>query len=249
MNNSHLLLLFHLYKVHHSESCLDALPSSRLKAPDASVPQCSDQSSHLRLDLSDSQSTTMPPIRRKRRAVRTNYNLINFQKSNGPKPVEESESESESDNGAQTLPERSGNRSRVDQSPISDVAYDEEEEEEEGAEGSGSSDSVDNIARKLVRYALSCEYSRQPIRKADIGQKVLGTNGRQFKAIFGEAQNMLRTTFGMEMTELPIRENVTIAERRGMNCMATVVKVRNANRVVKLRRSVRKLRHRPMLGS
>jgi len=60
---------------------------------------------------------------------------------------------------------------------------------------------------------------------------------------------MLRTTFGMEMTELPIRENVTIAERRGMNCMATVVNVWTANRVVKLHRSVRKLRHRPMLGS
>lgn len=84
--------------------------------------------------------------------------------------------------------------------------------------GSEPRDSVENLARKLVRYALSCEYARQPIRRADIGQKVLGTSGRQFKAVFGEAQTMLQSTFGMEMKELPMRENVTVADRRGKSC-------------------------------
>ena len=164
-----------------------------------------------------------------------------FRESDSPKPVEESEPESEED--TKTQPGRRGHQSRVEQSPLSDDAYDEED-----AEDSGSSDSIENFARKLVRYALSCEYSRQPIRRADIGQKVLGTNGRQFKAVFAEAQNMLRTTFGMEMTELPMRESVTVAERRCMSA-TTAVFVIPANRDVKLHRSVRRLQHRPIRGS
>lgn len=46
---------------------------------------------------------------------------------------------------------------------------------------------------------------------------VLGTHGgRQFKAVFEEAQKELRDKFGMEMTELPVKEKVTISQRRGM---------------------------------
>jgi len=46
---------------------------------------------------------------------------------------------------------------------------------------------------------------------------VLGTHGgRQFKAVFEEAQKQLRDKFGMEMTELPVKEKVTISQRRGM---------------------------------
>ena len=37
-----------------------------------------------------------------------------------------------------------------------------------------------------------------------------------FKTIFAEAQHELRTTFGMEMTELPTKEKVTISQKRGM---------------------------------
>lgn len=36
-----------------------------------------------------------------------------------------------------------------------------------------------------------------------------------FKTIFAEAQNELRTTFGMEMTELPTKEKITISQKRG----------------------------------
>jgi hypothetical protein len=72
------------------------------------------------------------------------------------------------------------------------------------------------MVKKLVRLALSSEYSRLPIRRTDISAKVLGEQGsRQFKAVFEAAQKVLRTKFGMEMTELPGREKVTIHQRRG----------------------------------
>lgn len=100
------------------------------------------------------------------------------------------------------------------------------------------------MAKKLVRLAMACEYSRQPIRRADVSAKgmvddppesrhplgsgspsysrcsvtldlVLGNHARQFKAVFEEAQGMLRNIFGMEMTELPLREKVTLQEKRG----------------------------------
>jgi melanoma-associated antigen len=96
------------------------------------------------------------------------------------------------------------------------------------------------LAIKLVRYALSCEYARQPIRrdgikeKGEIGQStrdnaavveatsadmyfctaVLGTQGRSFKRIFALAQEQLRFVFGMEMQELPVREKMTLQEKR-----------------------------------
>ena len=39
-------------------------------------------------------------------------------------------------------------------------------------------------------------------------------SGRQFKHIFTEAQNQLRSVFGMEMTELPQKDKVTISQKR-----------------------------------
>lgn len=47
---------------------------------------------------------------------------------------------------------------------------------------------------------------------------VLGAHGgRQFKHVFEDAQRELRDKFGMEMTELPVKEKVTISQRRGMS--------------------------------
>lgn len=39
--------------------------------------------------------------------------------------------------------------------------------------------------------------------------------GRQFKIIFTEANQQLRSTFGCEMAELPQKEKVTISQKRG----------------------------------
>jgi len=39
---------------------------------------------------------------------------------------------------------------------------------------------------------------------------------RQYKHVFADAQDHLRRTFGMEMTELPQREKITVSQKRGM---------------------------------
>ena len=71
------------------------------------------------------------------------------------------------------------------------------------------------MVKNMVRLALACEYQRKPIRRAEISEKVLGTQGRQFKKVFEEAQEQLRHVFGMQMVELPSKEKVTIREKRG----------------------------------
>ncbi|CAD0111874.1 unnamed protein product [Aureobasidium uvarum] len=79
------------------------------------------------------------------------------------------------------------------------------------AQGDGN---FDAMVKNLIRLALACEYSRTPIRRGDIIAKVLATNTKQLKAVFAEAQTQLRGTFGMEMTELPQKDKVTLAQRR-----------------------------------
>lgn len=79
-----------------------------------------------------------------------------------------------------------------------------------------SANGIESMVKKLVRLALACEYSRIPIRRGDISAKVLGDTGsRQFKVLFERAQMVLKTTFGMQMEELPSREKFTISQRRG----------------------------------
>ncbi|KAK2809842.1 hypothetical protein FQN50_003482 [Emmonsiellopsis sp. PD_5] len=74
---------------------------------------------------------------------------------------------------------------------------------------------LDVMVKKLVRLALACEYSRQVIRRTDVRDKVLGDQGaRQFKAVFDGAQRELREKFGMQMVEQPVKEKVTISQRR-----------------------------------
>ncbi|KAF2834494.1 MAGE-domain-containing protein, partial [Patellaria atrata CBS 101060] len=73
---------------------------------------------------------------------------------------------------------------------------------------------VDQLVKKMVRLALACEYARIPIRRADISAKVLGPNSRQFKTVFKEANLQLQTVFGMQLTELPLKEKVTAQQRR-----------------------------------
>lgn len=82
--------------------------------------------------------------------------------------------------------------------------------------GASTPSNTDALVKKLVRLALASEYSRLPIRRPDIKDKVLGEHGaRDFKTVFEMAQNQLRSVFGMEMSELPAREKVTVAQRRG----------------------------------
>ncbi|RGP63238.1 non-structural maintenance of chromosome element 3 [Fusarium sporotrichioides] len=72
----------------------------------------------------------------------------------------------------------------------------------------------EQLAKKLVRYVISCEFSRTIIRRDGIKERVLGNQGRSFRRIFDLAQKQLREFWGMEMRELPVREKVTLQEKR-----------------------------------
>lgn len=65
-----------------------------------------------------------------------------------------------------------------------------------------------------MRLALACEYSRTPIRRAEITAMVLGLHSRSFRSVFADAQEKLQEVFGMEMVELPAKGKVTIQQRR-----------------------------------
>ncbi|KAI0384589.1 MAGE-domain-containing protein [Hypomontagnella monticulosa] len=75
----------------------------------------------------------------------------------------------------------------------------------------------DQLVKKLVRYALACEYARIPIRRDGIRDKVLGNNSRSFRRVFEDAQLQLRKVFGMEMVELPVKEKRTLKEKQKAN--------------------------------
>ncbi|KAL9133880.1 MAG: hypothetical protein Q9175_004937 [Cornicularia normoerica] len=50
--------------------------------------------------------------------------------------------------------------------------------------------------------------------KADDVAVMAPNTGRQFKHVVTEAQEQLRSVFGMELTELPVKEKVTISQKR-----------------------------------
>ncbi|KAH0384512.1 MAGE-domain-containing protein, partial [Aureobasidium melanogenum] len=110
------------------------------------------------------------------------------------------------------------------------VSDDADEDDYAGGEASTTQGdgNFEAMVKNMVRLALACEYSRTPIRRPDITAKVLGTNARQFKAVFNEAQTQLRGTFGMEMTELPQKEKVTLAQRRAAQKSQTTQKSSNS---------------------
>ena len=83
----------------------------------------------------------------------------------------------------------------------------------------GADSTREELVKKMVRLALACEYQRKPIRRTEISEKVLGNNAsRRFKEVFNGAQVELRSVFGMEMVELPGREKITVAQKRGKCC-------------------------------
>ena len=52
------------------------------------------------------------------------------------------------------------------------------------------------------------------VMKTDNVAVMAPNTGRQFKHVFTEAQEQLRSVFGMELTELPVKEKVTISQKR-----------------------------------
>ncbi|KAK3941917.1 MAGE family-domain-containing protein [Diplogelasinospora grovesii] len=99
-----------------------------------------------------------------------------------------------------------------------DGAADRERDSDGDAEMSGVFERDESVllVKKLVRYALACEYTRTPIRRDAIREKVLGPDyGRAFKKVFAGAQRELRWAFGVEMVEMPARDrSLMTAEQR-----------------------------------
>ncbi|KAK0729690.1 MAGE family-domain-containing protein [Lasiosphaeris hirsuta] len=77
--------------------------------------------------------------------------------------------------------------------------------------GGIETDETSQLIKKLVRYALACDFSRTPIRRDGIKEKVLERHGREFKKVFAGAQKQLRATFGMEMVELPAKDRTLMS--------------------------------------
>lgn len=96
-------------------------------------------------------------------------------------------------------------------------AADDDHDDVDEANGESGSGSIAQLSKNLVRYAMSCEYSRTPIKRQDVNQKVLDTRSRSFKEVFAVANTHLMDVFGMRMVELPNREKVTLRQKRGMS--------------------------------
>lgn len=148
----------------------------------------------------------MPALQsRKRRAVRDQSPdqraILILTSSQQPEPEEDASSES---------PEPRTQRRRISNN------NDGEEEDAYNSDPAPTQDpSTHDSIKKLIRLALAYEYTRRPLRRAEIGDKVLSAGqARQFKAVFAGAQEHLRRVFGMEMVELPARERVTVREKR-----------------------------------
>ncbi|KAM7208937.1 Non-structural maintenance of chromosome element 3 [Naviculisporaceae sp. PSN 640] len=113
--------------------------------------------------------------------------------------------------------QRARRRQAVDEYDEEDTTQQIEDEDEDGDDRmhDGERDETSQLIKKLVRYALACEFSRTPIRRDGIKEKVLGSNGREFKKVFAGAQRQLRAAFGMEMVELPTRDrNLMTTEQK-----------------------------------
>ncbi|KAI0870221.1 MAGE protein [Hypoxylon argillaceum] len=113
----------------------------------------------------------------------------------------------------------SRSRRQVKRGPDSDDGSDSSENEDgrdidmDRAAGADST-SDDQLVKKLVRYALACEYARMPIKRDGIRDQVLGTQARSFRRVFDSAQEQLQKVFGMEMVELPVRERRTLKDKQ-----------------------------------
>lgn len=59
---------------------------------------------------------------------------------------------------------------RRNRAPVSDDSEDDGEEQGDDMEVDGD-ENQGQIVKKLVRYALACEYQRQPIKRSGISEK------------------------------------------------------------------------------
>lgn len=73
----------------------------------------------------------------------------------------------------------------------------------------------DVMVKSFIRYCLACEHGRHPIRRSsEQVQSIMKGHARAFNKVFTEAQKQLREVFGMELVEMPVKEKVTISQKR-----------------------------------
>lgn len=122
--------------------------------------------------------------------------------SNGPKP---------------SLKSPTPARERQD-SETSDAVHDNAEQSTDGVKGGISEDDMNLMIKNFVRLALACERTRTPIRREDVSKKVIINDHRRcFQLLLDKAQERLRTTFGMQMVELPAKDrtkSMTMTQQR-----------------------------------
>ncbi|RDA89338.1 hypothetical protein CP532_6217 [Ophiocordyceps camponoti-leonardi (nom. inval.)] len=109
-------------------------------------------------------------------------------------------------------PRQRQNRNHSDDEPDNDD--DDSGDGLESNNGDAGHEADIRLAKKMVRYVISCEYSRTTIRREGIKERVLGNQGRSFRKVFEMAQKQLRAVWGMELRELPVREKMTLHEKR-----------------------------------
>lgn len=80
---------------------------------------------------------------------------------------------------------------------------------------------TDMLAKRFIRYALSCEPRRIPIRRLAVKDQVLEGQGRYFRSVFPIAQQQLQAIFGMEMVEWPSRDETTMSVRERRKALKT----------------------------
>ncbi|KAL0953796.1 hypothetical protein HGRIS_004980 [Hohenbuehelia grisea] len=125
-----------------------------------------------------------------------------------------SQSQSQSQPGSQRRASQSQRQRRARHQEPEDEPEEEPEEEMEEDDPDADlrrGDADNDLARKandLVRLALFNEHKRTPLRREEITKKVLGSSSRAFTIVFEKAQEILRSTFGMEMVELRSRAEV-----------------------------------------
>ncbi|CAL3964370.1 unnamed protein product [Diplocarpon coronariae] len=104
---------------------------------------------------------------------------------------------------------------RRTQAESNDESDDEADEPRNDAMELDGDEGHSQLVKKLVRFALACEYQRRTIKRTEIMEKVIGNQPRgAYKRVWDSAQKVLRSKFGMEMVQLTSKEKVTMKEKR-----------------------------------
>lgn len=73
-----------------------------------------------------------------------------------------------------------------------------------------------NRLNDIVRYLLSADQRKLPIKRADITKNVVKENGRAFSSLMAQAAEKLRSVFGIELVEIESGANKQKADRKSV---------------------------------